>query len=109
MHGLKTIHRLNQEAIEAREICEKHGVALGDLPSPSAELPKPTSAEKLETLLFAPAELPTSTRLADMTDAELEAVHDLPVNDHVIGCADGSTSAYMLIDYDLPNIDESGK
>lgn len=61
MHGLKTIHRLNQEAIEAAAICEKHGVALGDIPAP-------------------PAELPTPKRAADMTDNELlDALgYDLP-------------------------------
>lgn len=43
MHGLKTIHQLNREATEAAAICEKHGVALGDIPAPPAELPQPTA------------------------------------------------------------------
>lgn len=45
MHGLKTIHQLNREAAEAREICEKHGVALGDIPAPPAELPQPVAVD----------------------------------------------------------------
>lgn len=61
MHGLKTIHQLNREAVEAREICEKHGVALGDIPAPPTELPAPK-------------------RVSDITDDEpLDALgYDLP-------------------------------
>lgn len=45
MHGLKTIQRLNAETAEAREICEKHGVALGDIPAP---LPEPLRVYKCD-------------------------------------------------------------
>jgi hypothetical protein len=48
MHGLKTIHQLNKEAAEAREICEKHGVALGDIPAPTGPLPEPLRVYKCD-------------------------------------------------------------
>ena len=79
MHGLKTIHQLNREAAEAREICEKHGVALGDIPA-------------------APAELPAPKRVADLTDDELLGALGY-------GLPDGGR--YSL--YDRPNVDESAK
>lgn len=61
MHGLKTIHQINREATEAAAICEKHGVALGDIPA-------------------LPTELPAPLRIDDMTDDELlDALdYDLP-------------------------------
>lgn len=48
MHGLKTIQRLNAETAEAREICEKHGVALGDIPAPTGPLPEPLRVYKCD-------------------------------------------------------------
>ena len=110
MHGLKTIHQLNREAAEAREICEKHGVALGDIPA-------------------APADLPTPKRVADMTDDELMA--ELQPADKcdgdILGCgadccgsglgalhnlevAPGVVEGGIYTEgYDLPNVDESAK
>jgi hypothetical protein len=48
MHGLKTIHQLNREAAEAAAICEKHGVALGDIPAPVGPLPEPVPAPQCD-------------------------------------------------------------
>ena len=62
MHGLKTIQRLNAETTEAREICEKHGVALGDIPAPTGPLPEPVPADKCDDCCgsgLEPYDLPT--------------------------------------------------
>lgn len=48
MHGLKTIHQINREATEAAALCEKHGVALGDIPAPIGPLPEPVPADKCD-------------------------------------------------------------
>lgn len=69
MHGLKTIYQINREATEAAAICEKHGVALGDIPAPTGPLPEPVLVKHPQ----------------DMTDdellAELQPGYDLPTVD----------------------------
>lgn len=95
MHGLKTIHQINREATEAAAICEKHGVALGDIPAPTGPLPEPVPAEHPQ----------------DMTDDELLA--ELQPADKcdgaILGCGTDCCGSGLSPDYDLPNIDESAK
>ena len=113
MHGLKTIHQINREATEAAAICEKHGVALGDIPAPTGPLPEPVLVKHPQDMTD--DELMAELQPADKCDGDilgcgadccgsgLGALHTLEVAPGVV------EGGVYTEGYDLPNVDESAK